>query len=400
MAEQSSSEQRSREHSSEQTSREPRVVVVGGGYGGATVAKELDDVADVTLVEPRDAFVHAVGALRAVVDPDWESRVFLPYDRLLRRGRVVQATAQSVTPHEVRFAAAAGAPPHATGTDWGSRSIPADYLVLATGTAYPFPAKFIETDTWVAQARLVRLREALAACDRVLLVGAGPVGLELAGELLSAFPRLGITIVDQAHDVLTTGDYLPELRSSVRAQLEERGVVFELGAPLGYLPPRDVGLFEPFTVETTAGARVDAQLWFRCYGNRPLTDYLDGPLARARRWSGEVSVTPRLNVEGFETVFAVGDITDVPETKRAASAQAHAGVVAANIRALIEGRDPTATYTPAPELVILPLGTDGGASQLLDEEGVRRVLGPEETRRLKGADLYSGRYAELLGVQG
>ena len=62
-----------------------RVVVVGGGYGGSRVAKELDAVADVTLVEPKDAFVHAVGALRAAVDASWEDRIFFSYDHLLTR---------------------------------------------------------------------------------------------------------------------------------------------------------------------------------------------------------------------------------------------------------------------------------------------------------------------------
>src|SRR5262245_8620815 len=41
------------------------VVVVGGGYAGVHVAHSLDDVADVVLVEPKDAFVHNVAALRA-----------------------------------------------------------------------------------------------------------------------------------------------------------------------------------------------------------------------------------------------------------------------------------------------------------------------------------------------
>jgi NADH dehydrogenase FAD-containing subunit len=55
------------------------VLVVGGGYGGITVAKALDDVADVTVIEPRDTFVHHVAALRAVVDPEWVERIFLPF---------------------------------------------------------------------------------------------------------------------------------------------------------------------------------------------------------------------------------------------------------------------------------------------------------------------------------
>ena len=38
---------------------------------------------------------------------------------------------------------------------------------------------------------------------------------------------------------------------------------------------------------------------------------------------------------------------------------------------------------------MLPLGRTGGASQIVDSEGRHRVLGPEETSRIKGADLFS-----------
>jgi hypothetical protein len=36
----------------------PTVLVVGGGYGGIKVAKALDDIAEVTLLDPKEAFVH------------------------------------------------------------------------------------------------------------------------------------------------------------------------------------------------------------------------------------------------------------------------------------------------------------------------------------------------------
>src|SRR5665811_1664644 len=125
-----------------------RVVVVGGGYGGASLARPLDADLDVVLVEPKDAFVHSRAALRAVVDATWQDRVFFPYDRLLTRGRVVQDWARRVSPRRVTISP--------------FESIDADYLVLATGTSYPFPAKFLEDETEVAIARLGRLREALA----------------------------------------------------------------------------------------------------------------------------------------------------------------------------------------------------------------------------------------------
>lgn len=360
-----------------------RVVVVGGGYGGASLAKQLDEDAHVVLVEPKDAFVHASAALRGAVDPAWTDRVFFPYDRLLSRGEVVQDWARRVSPTSVRLSP--------------FEAIDADFIVLATGTAYPFPAKFLEDETSVAVARLARMREGLARCERVLLVGGGPVGLELAGELTSAFADLRVTVVDLAEDVLMAGDYLPELRQAVRDELADRGVEFVTGAPLAYLPPIDVGTYSPFTVETTDRRAIEAQMWFRCYGSRPVTDYLDEELAASRRPDGHLRVTDLLNVVGQDRVFAIGDITDVPESKRASWALAHADVVAANIRDLIAGRRPSARYTPAREMIVLPLGPDGGASQIEQEDGTRVMVGREETSRIKGADLFSSDVAALFG---
>jgi len=73
-----------------------RVTIVGGGYGGITAAKALDECAEVTLIEQKDTFVNHAAALRATVDPDWAQKIFLPYDHLLKNGRVVHATAMSV----------------------------------------------------------------------------------------------------------------------------------------------------------------------------------------------------------------------------------------------------------------------------------------------------------------
>ena len=125
----------------------PKVVVVGGGYGGVTVAKGLDDVADVVLVEPKEAFLHNVAALRALVDPSWLPKVFMPYGGLLRRGRVVQDRAVQVNAGRVVTAS--------------GEEIEADYVVLASGSTYPFPAKTDLVDTEVAHRQFRVVNEAL-----------------------------------------------------------------------------------------------------------------------------------------------------------------------------------------------------------------------------------------------
>ena len=75
-------------------------------------------------------------------------------------------------------------------------------------------------------------------------------------------------------------------------------------------------------------------------------------------------MTPELRLAGQETVFAIGDLTAIPEAKRGGAAGRHAEVVASNIRALIEHGDELVAYQPAPPLILLPLGPTGGVSQL------------------------------------
>ena len=76
-----------------------KVIVVGGGYSGAAVAKLLDREFDVTLIEKQETFFHNVGALRAAVDPSWLERIFILYHGLLKRGKVLQNLATEVTPN-------------------------------------------------------------------------------------------------------------------------------------------------------------------------------------------------------------------------------------------------------------------------------------------------------------
>src|SRR5580698_4058043 len=178
----------------------PTVVVVGGGYGGIAAAKALDESHDVVLVEPKDAFMHNIAALRALVDPAWLPKIFLPYEGLLTNGRVVRDRAVSVEPHRVVTAS-------------GER-ISADYVVLATGSRYPFPAKTDLVDARHAQEQVRHAHRALEQADRVLLVGAGPVGIELAGEIRNVWPEKSIVLLDVADDVLG-GPYIAELKAEL-----------------------------------------------------------------------------------------------------------------------------------------------------------------------------------------
>lgn len=357
----------------------PCVLVIGGGYGGITVARALDDVADVILVEPKDAFVYNVAALRALVAPEWLTKIFLPYDHLLDKGRIVRD--RVVRLEGKRALLASGG------------EIDADFVVLATGSSYPFPAKSDTDDTDQAHARYRATHQALAAAKRALILGAGAVGLELAGEIAAAWPEKRITVADLAGDILP-GDYRPELRIELRRQLGEMGIELVLGSPLVEPPPFPPGELQPFTVRTETGTEIAADIWFRAYGITPVTDYLAGDLAGLRTPEGYVAVTPYMELPGQEGIVAVGDIA-AGHPNGAGRAGRHGDLVAANIRTLITGQGELMEAQITPPAIILPLGPEGGAGQRPDQA---ELLGPEAVAELKGRDLMVDRYAEKLRV--
>ncbi|WP_432928768.1 hypothetical protein ACQPZZ_03175 [Microbispora sp. CA-135349] len=153
-----------------------------------------------------------------------------------------------------------------------------------------------------------------------------------------------------------------------------------------------------FTVTTTGGEEIGADIWFRAHCVRVNSDYLADGRLTTRTPRGQVPVTETLNVHGYEHVYAVGDITDVPEAKMAGYAMQHAEVVARNIIAQLRGERPEATYQPLPHpMILLPLGPRGGVGQLPTPDGP--VVVPAETvSAYKGADLLTGRFTEQFGA--
>jgi NADH dehydrogenase FAD-containing subunit len=355
------------------------VVVVGGGYGGIAVAKALDETHDVVLVEPKDAFMHNIAALRALVDPSWIPKIFLPYAGLLTNGRVVRDRAVSVDPHRVVTAS--------------GEEIWADYIVVATGSRYPFPAKTDLEDAQHAQEQIRRTHDALTRAGRVLLVGAGPVGIELAGEIRHVWPEKSIVLLDASDEILG-GPYNPELKAELRRQLVEARVELILGSPLRQPPPTDPGQLEAFTVTTEAGTEVAADIWFRCYGVVPNSDYLGDDLALARHPDGFLEVGPTLQVTGQTTVFAIGDVSTA-DAKMAGFAARQATTVAENIAALTRGGSDLSKYESMGVAIAVPIGPTGGAGQF---PGQDEIVGSEIIAEVKGRDLMVDRFSELFGL--
>jgi NADH dehydrogenase FAD-containing subunit len=359
--------------------RRPTAAVIGGGYAGVGVAKALDEDLDVVLVEPKDAFVHNIGALRALVEPTFLPKIFFPYERLLANGRVVRDRAVEVSARHVVLAS--------------GETIAADYIVLATGSMYPFPAKSNAHDAEDAIDNYRAAYNELAQANRVLLVGAGPVGIELAGEIVAKWPDKHVTLLDLGDEVLG-GGFRPELRAELRKQLVELGVEVVLGEGLHELPPTVATELATFTVTTNTGRQITADIWFQCFGVTPVSDYLSDDLAAARRPDGFVNVGPALQLAEHENVFAIGDVSTA-DAKMAGMARMQADLVAQNIIKLVNGDHDLGAYEPFGPAIVVPIGPEGGSGQLPGQE---ELASREMVASVKGRDLMVDRFAETFGV--
>ncbi|WP_226356806.1 NAD(P)/FAD-dependent oxidoreductase [Pseudonocardia sp. ICBG601] len=360
------------------------VVIVGGGYAGTMVAKALDDRADVILVDPRDAFVNVSGSLRATARLDWADQPFFDYGPLLTRGRVIRDSVVAVQPGGVTLAD-------------GCR-VDADHIVLATGSSHSYPARPRTTATSAAAAAddLRATNEQLSRADRVLVLGAGPVGLELAGEIRDAWPGKRITILDPSPEILPA--CLPEVRDELRRQLEELDIDLRLATSLADLPHAAAATASTFTVTTTDGEEITADIWFRTFGSRPHTAYLaDGALVRLTERQ-TVPVDEHLNVIGHPTVYALGDIADLADPKMATQAMTQAPTVIENIAARLRGEQPVAVHEPATtHRILVPLGTRYGVGQLTSPDGGAIAAPVDVVVARKGTDLFTARFAERFG---
>ena len=143
-----------------------KVVVVGGGYAGATCAKYLrmwsNGAVDVTLIEPREAFVSCPISNLVIGGSKTIDYVTVPYDNLSRRWgvNVVRDTATGIDVDKRVVTTA------------GGRNLPYDRLVLAPGIEFmwdaiasykadPARATGIVPHAWQAGEQTVLLRRQL-----------------------------------------------------------------------------------------------------------------------------------------------------------------------------------------------------------------------------------------------
>ncbi len=365
-----------------------RLLVVGGGYVGCDVARRLDRVMDVTLVEPKPAFVHSPAMLRALVAPDLLRAAIIPYDGLLRHGRVLKGRVAALHSHGATLA---------DGSELAS-----DFTLVATGSSYALPFKSSAEDVEAFVAAHRALGDRIARASHIAIVGAGPVGTELAGEIAASRPGTRITLIAAA--AYPVPGQSARLQRALMDRLQRLGVQVITHRTAPDITPGQGAQDGPLVLSD--GQVIAADLVLPALGASPRTDLLSS-LPRVRLDGAGRVVTDawlRPAPGTMPGLFAGGDMAATGDAMTIVGALRQVPYLAKTLRAASRGTpiDRLPAYRPwrdAPMLV--PTGPRLGASHLplpgpLAWAGTAYGVGDALTRLLKGRDLFVGKYRRLL----
>lgn len=349
------------------TSTAPKVVVVGAGFAGVEVVKSLRGVsANITLVTKTATFEY-YPALYKLVTGALPIEVSVPVSTIFRthRVRIVQATYTGLD--KARQVINVN---HADGTQ---EEIAYDYLVLALGSETNFfnikglpelSHSFKSVDAALrlkahfcglfAKAKELP-REILTSMLHVLIVGGGPSGVELAGDLRSYLTRLAgefqvdpslvtIDLIESNNRVLPT--LTPKVSRIAEARLRKMGVNIFVNRTLAEQEVEEVILkdmtVDSHTVIWTAGTRINSAFMT-----------IPGATLDERK---RIVVAPTLSLPDDNHIFVIGDGAATQYSGLAQTAIEHGKVVGDTIQRLIYGKKPR-TYTPTKPSFVIPIGT-------------------------------------------
>jgi len=359
------------------------VMIIGGGYAGIKLAKTLDAKVNVVLVEKRDHFFHCIGSLRGAVQPDMAPKQMIPYSKLLTHGTFLQATVVELQEQQVVLS--------------DGRKFPFDACVCATGwtggTAFWSP-----DSAATGKERLTQLKEVhdrVKAATSVLIIGGGAVGIEMAGELLDAVPDVKMTLISSGEKLMSGPGMQAKFQEKLAAQLSKRGVELVFGERVeSGVDVTKAGMHPASTVTTASGKTFSADVVFVCTGPKTVLPEKH-PFALSDQ--GQILVERTLRCTGTAPhLFALGDCAQTGDVKNAYHGAQQAALLAKNILTFCE-KGPTATLAPyanTPPAFIVPIGRNGGASQL-----PFGVVGPMFTSAVKGKDLFTEQFWKDMGFK-
>ncbi len=317
--------------------RAHRIVVVGGGFGGLQATIKLSRArAEVTLVDRRNFHLFQPLTYQVATGALSPGDIAYPLRTIFKRRQNVRVVMAEVADFDLD---ARRLILRSTDDVPAPEYLPYDTLLVAGGSRY----SYFGHDDWAEQAAEVKsLESALVVRSRLLeafeaaelepdaarraewltfvVVGAGPTGVEMAGQIAELArdtlhgdyreidPRNArIMLIEAADHVLTS--FPPSLSAKATHALEKLGVTPLLGHMVTGVDAGGV------TVESprggTEGIRARTVIWAAGVTASELATRLGELTGAELDRAGRITVEPDLTLPGHPEVFALGDMVRV-----------------------------------------------------------------------------------------
>lgn len=306
----------------------PRIVIVGGGFGGLSAAKALRNTpAEIILIDRTNHHLFQPLLYQVATTALTPSQIATPIRGILRDQKNATVVMGEVTGVDKERKCV-----FVTNADQSDVPIPYDYLILATGATHSYfghnefeefaPGMKSLADAVATRNRILRafeLAEAEADPTRhrdlltFVLVGAGPTGVEMASALAilvsttlkEDFRRIDpasarIVLLDMAPRVLTP--FSEHLSEAAKRRLESLGVEVKLGHSVDQIDGDGV---------VVGGERIASKtvIWTAGVAPSPAGKWLQAETDRA----GRVRVQSDLTVPKYPEIFVIGDTSSLIE---------------------------------------------------------------------------------------
>lgn len=311
------------------------IVILGGGFAGARAAQELckSGFTNVLLIDRKDYFEVTYATLRGLMDLSVSERARVEYSSFLKcdfkKGEVAELGLNVVK--------------LAKGAEFTF-----DIAIIATGSSYKSFSLGKSIQAMTAQGRkeeFMNKREQLKVAQNILIMGGGPVGVELAGEIADYFPNKNITISDVEDRLLN--DLKPKASSTALRLLNKTGVRILTNRQL----TKNDDVYK------------NADLIFKCFGLTPNTAFMMSKFEQVLNDDGRIQVDEFFRVKGLDHIFAFGDCASIPQVKFGYVADAQGLLMAKNLSALARNK-PMTRFKAQPVASLIPIGRENGLAQL------------------------------------